>query len=113
MQLLIDTDRNPKTGWNGYDYTINSRVLSSKLTMLKRLADGKTRPVAYRALGAEMQITVPRTLLGLSATSRTEFDFHRVDNAPVGGDPKRIADWWYVGDSAPDGRFNYRYQNVK
>ncbi len=112
MQLLIDTDRSPKTGWNGYDYTINSRVLSSNLTTLKRLADGKTWPVAYRALGAEMQITVPRTLLGLTASSRTDFDFHWVDNAPVGGDPKRIANWWYVGDSAPDGRFNYRYTNA-
>ena len=27
MQLLIDADRNPKTGWNGYDFVVNSRVL--------------------------------------------------------------------------------------
>ena len=35
--------------------------------------------------------------------------FHWVDNAPVGfGD---IADWWYNGESAPDGRFNYVYED--
>ena len=112
MQLLIDSDRNPKTGWNGYDFVINSRVISSKVTTLKRLSDGKVWPVFYRAIGNEMQITIPRALLGLTNKGRTDFEFHWVDNAPVGGDPKVIADWWYVGDSAPDGRFNYRYQNV-
>jgi hypothetical protein len=113
MQLLIDADRNPKTGWNGYDYVINSRVISTKATTLKRLSDGKIWPVFYRAVGNEMQVTIPRVLLGLTNKSRTDFDFHWVDNAPVGGDPKDIADWWYVGDSAPDGRFNYRYLNVQ
>jgi len=112
MQLLINADLNPKTGWNGYDFVINSRVLSATTTTLKRLSDGKTWPVRYHATGNEMTVTVPRALLGLTDTHRTTFDFHWVDNAPVGGDPKQIADWWYVGDSAPDGRFNYRYINV-
>ena len=82
-------------------------------TTLKRLSDGKTWPVPYRAAGNEMQIVIPRALLGLTNLKKTAFDFHWVDNAPAGGDPQRIADWWYIGDSAPDGRFNYRYQNVR
>lgn len=112
MQLLIDADLNPRTGWNGYDFVVNSRVINGSTTTLKRLSDGKTWPVYYRALGNEMTVTVPRALLGLANLVRTTLDFHWVDNAPVGGDPKQIADWWYVGDSAPDGRFNYRYVNV-
>ena len=112
MRLLIDADLDPKTGWNGYDFVVNSQVLSTNTTTLKRLSDGKTWPVHYHVVGSEMAITIPRALLGLTNTAKTTFDFHWVDNAPVGGDPKQIADWWYVGDSAPDGRFNYRYVNV-
>jgi len=113
MQLLIDADENPRTGWNGYDYVVNSRVTNRSMTTLKRLSDGKVWPVHYRAAGSEIQVTVPRALLGLTHAKRTTFDFHWIDNAPVGGDPKQIADWWYVGDSAPDGRFNYRYLNTQ
>jgi len=112
MQLLIDADLNPRTGWNGYDFVVNSRVINASMTTLKRLSDGKTWPVHYHAAGSEMVVTLPRALLGLTDTHKTTFDFHWVDNASVGGDPKHIADWWYVGDSAPDGRFNYRYVNV-
>lgn len=110
MQLLLDTDQNPRTGWHGYDYVVSSRVASHALTTLKRLSDGKTWLVAYKISGREMTVTVPRAMLGLSRTSRTAFDFHWADNVPVGsGD---IADWWYNGSSAPAGRFNYRYLNT-
>lgn len=112
MQLLIDADLNPKTGWNGYDFVVNSSVIDDHRTTLKRLSDGKAWPVPYRAVGSEMMVAIPRKLLGLMGLTRTTFDFHWVDNAPIGGDPKQIADWWYVGDSAPDGRFNYRYLNI-
>jgi hypothetical protein len=111
MQLLIDADSNPKTGWNGYDYAVNSQVLNANATMLKRFSDGKTWRVSYRAAGNEMVVAIPRVLLGLTSLRQTAFDFHWVDNAPIGGDPKKIVDWWYVGDSAPDGRFNFRYVN--
>ena len=110
MQLLIDADRNAKTGWHGYDYVVNSKVLSAHTTTLKRLSDGKTWQVSYSASGREMAVTIPRARLGLTNLQKTTFDFHWADNVPVGsGD---IADWWYNGDSAPDGRFNYRYTNT-
>lgn len=110
MQLLIDADQNSKTGWHGYDYVVNARVLNAHTTTLKRLSDGKIWPVAYKAAGCELMVTAPRTLLGLTHPKRTAFDFHWADNVPVGsGD---IADWWYNGVSAPPGRFNYRYLNV-
>ncbi len=109
MQLLIDTDRNPKTGWHGYDFVVNSRVLSPTRTTLKRLRDGKTWTVACRVEGNQLAVTVPRAQLGLIGTQTITFDFHWLDNVPIGqGD---LADWWYVGESAPDGRFNYRYVN--
>ncbi len=111
MQLVIDADQDPDTGWNGYDYVVNSRVLNAGTTTLKRLSDGKTWPIKYRAVGQDLMVIVPRALLGLTNAHKTTFDFHWIDNVPVGeGD---IANWWYVGDSAPDGRFNYRYTNTR
>ena len=111
MQLLIDADQNPATGWNGYDFIVNSPVLSARQTTLKRFSDGKTWPLAYRAIGNELVLTVPRKLLGLTNPAHTGFDFHWVDNAAAGPGAD-IARWWYDGDSAPDGRFNYRYRNT-
>jgi hypothetical protein len=113
MQLLIDADQNPRTGWNGYDYVVNSRVLSATRTTLKRLPDGKVWAVPYTMHGSEMQVTIPRSLLGLTNLRRTQFDFHWADHVAIGGDPKTIADWWYVGSSAPDGRFNYRFIDLR
>jgi len=112
MQLLIDVGGDRQAGWNGYGFVINSHVLSATQTTLKRLSDGKVWTIGYRAAGRKMMIAVPRTLLGLTDAHKTVFDFHWVDNAPVGGDPARIVDWWYVGDSAPTGRFNFRYRNT-
>ena len=113
MQLLIDSDQNPRTGWNGYDFVVSSRVISPGMTTLKRLSDGKSWPVPMRVAGNDLMFALPRTLLALRNLSVTTFDFHWADNVLVGGDPKRIADWWYQGDSAPNGRFNYRYRNVR
>jgi len=113
MQLLIDADENSQTGWNGYDYVINSRVVNGTTTTLKRLSDGKIWPIHYHAAGSDLMVAIPRALPGLTSLSTTTFDFHWADNVPVGGDPKQIADWWYKGDSAPDGRFNYRYHNIR
>jgi hypothetical protein len=109
MHLLIDADRNPATGWNGYDFVVNGRVIDAGTTTLRRFSDGREWRVPYRAVGNEMQIAIPRALLALREGRSVAFDFHWADNVAVGsGSP---ADWWYNGDSAPDGRFNYRYSN--
>ena len=36
MLLLIDADQNPNTGWFGYDYIINKRVVDGKTTTIQR-----------------------------------------------------------------------------
>jgi hypothetical protein len=110
MQLLLDTHRKGKSGWKGYDFIVNRKVRTATTTTLIRLADSKAWDISYRAAGNEMTITIPRKLLELTNPRQTRFDFHWIDNVAVGsGDP---ADWWYNGDSAPDGRFNYRYENT-
>jgi hypothetical protein len=108
MQLLINSDQNYATGWNGYKYVVNAAVHGAHETTLTRLADKKTWNIPYHLAGNEMMLRIPRALIGQSDVTRTSFDFHWVDNCPVGGD---IHDFWIYGDSAPNGRFNYRYEN--
>ena len=59
----------------------------------------------YRYAGKEMEIAVPRKLLGLTGESFS-FDFKWADNLQHPGD---IADFYVSGDVAPEGRFMYRY----
>ena len=111
MLLLIDADRNPNTGWYGYDYLINQRVMDAKTTTLMRYvgeAGGgrwvEAARLKYRYSGKSLELAVPRKLLGLKGDSFT-FDFHWCDNPVDLKDPISLCT---SGDSAPNRRFNYR-----
>ena len=102
MQIYIDADCDPTTGWRGYDYLVtgdNLMVFGGKC--------GDFRPVVSRAVsGNRMEVRVPRSELGL-AGKRVRLDFHWADNVPTTDD---IGAWSKSGDNAPDRRFNYRFE---
>jgi hypothetical protein len=111
MLLLIDADRNHNTGWCGYDYLMNMRVLDEKTTTLMRYDPGASNGpwleaarVPYRYAGNKLALAVPRSLLGLGGDA-LKFDFHWCDNPADLKDPISLCT---SGDSAPNGRFNYR-----
>jgi hypothetical protein len=111
MLLLIDADHNPKTGWYGYDFLINRRVIDAKTTTLMRYAPNtaggswvEAARLSYRYAGNALELAVPRRLLGLKGDSLT-FDFHWSDNPADLKDPISLC---VNGDSAPNRRFNYR-----
>ena len=111
MILFIDADRDPNTGWAGYDFRINSRVVDGQTTTLQRYetnaAGGEWREVArldYLYSGTRMELAVPRKLLGLKGDAFS-FDFHWCDNPVDLKDPISLC---ISGDSAPNRRFNYR-----
>jgi hypothetical protein len=117
MLLLIDADLNPDTGWYGYDYLINWRVIDEKTTTIMRYDPGtregswvEASRVSYRYSGKELELAVPRKLLGLKGDSFS-FDFHWCDNPTDLRDPISLCT---SGDSAPNRRFNYRctWKNV-
>lgn len=109
MQLLIDIDQDSATGWNGYEFVANVAPRDGAKTTLRSLVDGRTWQVKYRAAPAELVLIIPRAPLGLLNRRKVNLDFHWIDNLPVGtGGVER---WWYDGENAPDGRFNYRYWN--
>lgn len=110
MLLFIDTDQDPSTGWNGYDYLVNASVPDAKTTTVKKNLGGwkwsEGIKVPYRVAGNKMEIAIPRSVLGLPAKGDFAFDFHWADNIQKTDD---IIEFAMSGDSAPDRRFNYRY----
>jgi hypothetical protein len=104
MTLLLDTDRNHNTGWEGYDFIVN-RIPG----WLEQNEGGwhwrKVAPIRSKIVGNELQITIPRKLLQLS--NRLNFEFKWADNVPESGN---IMDFIDQGDVAPCGRFNCVFQ---
>ena len=111
MLLLIDADQNAKTGWFGYDYVINLKVLDAQTTTLMRYAPNSPAapwqevarlPMHYAS--NQLQLAVPRRLLNLSSKTMS-FDFKWADNPSELKDPISLCT---SGDTAPNRRFNYR-----
>lgn len=56
----------------------------------------------------ELTVSIPRVMLGVGpAAGKLKLDFKWVDNIPVSGD---IMDFYGMGDTAPDARFNYPFE---
>ncbi len=109
MLLFIDADNNKKTGWEGYDYLINSEVKNKNTTTLEKWANGqwytlKNIPLAFNK--NEMEIKVPLSALKLDKKN-IEINFHWVDNIQKLND---ISEFFINGDSAPERRFDYHYK---
>ena len=111
MLLLIDADQNPGTGWYGYDYIINKKIVDNSKTVLMRYdaahPDNPWAEIAqlnYRYTGNRIEIEVSRKLLGLDGEAFT-FDFKWCDNPEELKDPISLCK---SGDTAPNRRFNYR-----
>jgi hypothetical protein len=109
MLLFVDADSNPKTGWLGYDLVVNRRVSGSTKTVIERNVSGRYAwgsPVdgAIRINGSEMELAIPRKLLGIGALPVT-IDFKWTDNIQQTGE---WSDFTLNGDAAPNDRYNYR-----
>lgn len=114
MVLFIDTDRDHATGWEGYDYAVNLQLprtattttLSRNSTAVNAWSWAPLRSdIACKASGNKLMLRLPRTDLGLP-NEPPAFDFHWADNFQTND----ITDFAVNGDSAPDLRFNYRFQ---
>ena len=108
MLLLIDADQNTQTGWYGYDFIVNKKVVDQNVTTIMKYADGQWVPAAeipYSVSGNEMEISIPAQVLGIPAGS-VSFDFKWADNTGELVDPISLC---LHGDTAPNRRFNYRF----
>ena len=103
MLLLIDADQDNATGWHGYDYVVNRKVVDSSTTALMKYDNGMWKEmveVKYAINGNEMELLLPKGLLSES------FDFKWADNP---GELDDIISLCTHGDTAPNRRFNYRF----
>jgi hypothetical protein len=112
MLLLLDADNNSETGWYGYDFLINKKIVNEETTILMRYdksdSESPWKEVAqldYRYAGSELELAVPRDLLGLT-NDHCIFDFKWADNPVALKDPISLCT---EGDTAPNRRFNYRF----
>lgn len=109
MLLFINTDLDPKTGWEGYNFIVNRKVMDSSVTLLEEWTTGwdSKGGVQYKVKGSEIQIAIPRKALGFGDPSKpVRFDFKWADNIQS-FDPMEFI---INGDTAPNGRFAYRYE---
>ncbi len=107
MLLLIDADRDHSTGWYGYDYLVNKRVIDETTTTLMRYEDGtwaEALEIPHHYAGNQLEVALPHTLFQPEDGTLT-FDFHWCDNPASLDDPISLCT---NGDSAPNRRFNYR-----
>lgn len=111
MLLLIDVDRDPGTGWYGYDFLVNQETVDSKTTTLMRYSHYtpdspwiKHSEIKISCAGNQLELAVPRRSIGLEGDAFS-FDFHWSDNPADLKDPISLCSH---GDSAPNRRFNCR-----
>jgi len=74
MLLLIDADNNPATGWHGYDFIINKKIISDKKSTLMRYNSKNSKnpwqgvaKIDYRYKDNKLEISIPRNLVGLTS----------------------------------------------
>lgn len=112
MQLFLNTDCRYETGWEGFDYAVNCAAPGAGVSVIEKNTGGwsweAVSNVRYRVRGCEMELAVPRSAVGLAGLSRPlRMEFKWADNIQTPGDPMEFT---ISGDTAPNGRFSYMYQ---
>jgi hypothetical protein len=112
--LLLDIDadatREKPTGWHGYDLV--AWAGNETVWTISQFSPPEGQALFFweakaRLRGAELQLAIPRGVLGLGKEKGPlKFDFKWVDNLSGASDPQDFID---QGDLAPNGRFNYRF----
>ena len=110
MMLFIRTGNPAHHTWKGYDFIVN-RVPPGKYGALLEKNNGgwnwlRAADVRFRVEGNQMHLAVPRDVLGLSRDPVT-FDFKWADNVKL---PDDLTVFYEQGDTAPLGRFRFRYR---
>lgn len=104
--LYINSDRNPATGFSGYDIAIGKNGDS---TVYKLAQDGTAETINNAAVvrnGNMIEISVPREVIG--QTDEVNFEFKWVN-----GDFSDVIELYEKANSAPIGRFNYLYTETE
>ena len=99
MTLLIDSDRDKATGWEGYDY----KITSGKVYAWKDGSWQEIGEAAWEIRGDKLMLQADRALIGLEGEGKPEFEFKWIDNIALND----VMNFYKDGDCAPFGRFNF------
>ena len=112
MQLFLHVDGT--TSWESFDYAINRTKPGETEAVLEKSEGGwswaSAGKVSYKVAGNKIEISVPLESIGIKSADKFTVDFKWIDNAAGDGN---IQSCMHDGDSAPDGRFRYRYKFSK
>lgn len=110
MWLLIDVRDADAPDWEGFNFLANRSPSDENVTSLEIcLGDWawqRLATVPYRVESNRMHLAIPKNLLGV-ANATTTIEFKWIDNGQA---PGNILDGYTNGDTAPNGRFRWRYQ---
>lgn len=111
MWLLIDVKGKDRLNWEGFNFLVNHQAADATHTSLAVCTGGwNWKPVAeidMRVAGNQMQLVITKALLGIQG-NRFTLEFKWIDNCQQ---PGNILDGYLNGDTAPEGRFRYRYES--
>lgn len=114
MRLFIDTDTSGiSDNWESFEYAVNRNSPSGNAVTVERSTGGwsfeETGKGTYTVNGNVLQMSVPRSALGLDKTEEVKFNFKWSDNMQTDGD---IMDFYQNGDVAPGGRFTFAFDST-
>ncbi len=108
MNLFINLDGDPATGWEGFDFVIN-RAHDAHYVSIESLSNGwdgvPVGQALYTVNGKVMTIRVSKAALGVSG-EQSGFLFKWADNSTWTG---AVMEFMDLGDTAPNDRFAYKY----
>lgn len=116
MNLYIDIDHDPSTGWEGYDFIVN-RSRDGSHVSVERFTDNswnfeRIGSAEYLIGTNSLTIKIPKKVLrdATPAADFKLFGFKWADNSVADGDVMRFMD---LGDTAPNDRFHFLYTTEK
>ena len=116
MNLYLDIDNDPSTGWEGYDFVLNRSRDGSSVSIEKFIENSwqfETIGSAEYLLGTKsFTIKVSKSILqnAVPNVNFKLFGFKWADHSVTDGDVMRFMD---LGDTAPNDRFKFLYTTEK
>ena len=109
MSLFLRTpNAKAENSWEGYDFVLNRVPPSNGKAVLESSGGGwnwkEAAKVAIKVEGNELQLAIPKKVLGMTGNTKTTFQFKWADNYQGEGN---INSFYLDGDAAPLGRLNY------
>lgn len=110
MLLFLQIPHASSSQWMGFNYVVDRQVLNDRTSIVEKDVDGKYlwTPAGKARIcvkGNQMQMAIPRSVLGIKGSMPAEINFKWADNIRQDG---KWTDFYLNGDCAPPFRFYYR-----